>query len=71
MTPAALRSLGTKLFGRTWQTDLARFLERPEGTHMSPRTIRRWAAGDSPAPFWVEPLLKAERERRKASPASD
>ncbi len=64
MTPAELRSTCTQIFGRNWQTALARFLKRPDGTHVSPRTVRRWASGMTPVPFWVEPLLQAERARR-------
>jgi hypothetical protein len=39
----------------------------PDGTHVNPRTVRRWCMGDAPVPFWVEALLRAERERRAAA----
>jgi hypothetical protein len=65
MTPAKLRLIAIELFGeRGWQIGLARFLKRPDGTHVNVRTVRRWTTEKVPVPFWVEPLLKTERERR-------
>ena len=67
MTPSELRRLCIELFGkRGWQIGLARFLKRPDGTHVIVRTVRRWSKGDVPVPFWVDELLKAELARRAA-----
>ena len=75
MTPAELRSTCVTLFGPRWQTSLARFLKRDDGSHVDPRTVRRWAKGDRPVPAAVGMQLGAELERRAAdaqapSPAS-
>jgi DNA invertase Pin-like site-specific DNA recombinase len=40
MTPAELREIGERLYGRRWQTKLARRLK------VDPRTVRRWLSGD-------------------------
>lgn len=64
MTPAELRSTCLTLFGKHWQTGLARFLKRDDGTHVNVRTVRRWASGKVAVPVAVELLLKAEMERR-------
>lgn len=67
MTKDEFRSLCIDLFGnRGWQIGCARFLKRDDGSHVNVRTVRRWGAGDIPVPFWVGPLLKAEKERREA-----
>jgi hypothetical protein len=70
MTPFELRLTCIELFGnRGWQIGLARFLKRPDGTHVNVRTVRRWCnAEDTPVPFWVDELLKAELARRVACP---
>ena len=67
MTPAELRLTCIELFGkRGWQIGLARFLKKPDGTHVNVRTVRRWASEKTkqPVPFWVDELLKAELARR-------
>lgn len=65
MTPSNLRFTCIELFGmRGWQIGLARFLKRPDDTHVNVRTVRRWAKGETPVPFWVDELLRAERARR-------
>lgn len=67
MNPAELRITCIELFGkRGWQIGLARFLKKPDGTHVNVRTVRRWAKGDVSVPFWVDELLKAEIARRAA-----
>ena len=66
-SPSDLRLTCIELFGkRGWQIGLARFLRKPEGTHVNVRTVRRWANGDVPVPFWVSELLKAELTRQLA-----
>jgi hypothetical protein len=68
MTPDPdLRPLCLALFGKRWQTGCARFLKRPDGTHVNVRTVRRWAKGDTPLPFWMLELLRAEQARRVTS----
>jgi hypothetical protein len=67
LTPAVFRSLCIDLFGkRGWQIGCARFLKRPDGTHVNVRTVRRWSTGKTPVPVAVGMLLTAERERRSA-----
>lgn len=51
MTPKRLQRIGVRLFGRRWQSTMARHL----GT--TPRTVRRWAAGDAPVPEWASRFL--------------
>lgn len=68
MTPAEFRSLRVELFGSYGgQLRCARFLARGDGTHVDVRTVRRWETGETPVPFWVKLLLKAEKERRARS----
>lgn len=67
MTPSDLRLTCIDLFGkRGWQIGLARFLKKPDGTHVNVRTVRRWCKGKTPVPFWVAELLTAEIARRAA-----
>jgi hypothetical protein len=69
VTASDLRLTCIELFGkRGWQIGLARFLKRPDGTHVNVRTVRRWttARKPTPVPFWVDELLKAEMARRVA-----
>lgn len=40
MTPGELRKNGLRLYGKVWQTKLARALP------VNPRTVRRWLSGD-------------------------
>jgi hypothetical protein len=66
MTPADFRSLCIEIFGkRGWEIGCARFLEKPDGTHVNLRTVRRWSSDKTPVPFWVDQFLQAERERSK------
>lgn len=44
MTPATLAATAEALYGRWWQAALA------EAYGVSPRTVRRWAAGTSGIP---------------------
>jgi hypothetical protein len=64
MTPADLRSTCIELFGRHYQTGLARFLEKPDGSHVNVRTVRRWSSGRVAVPVAVAMLLRTELERR-------
>lgn len=57
MTPEELREIGERLFGSRWQTKLARSLENGDGTHVNPRTVRRWLSGESHIPAGVALLL--------------
>jgi hypothetical protein len=67
MTPSDLRLICIELFGkRGWQIGLARFLKKPDGSHVNVRTVRRWCKEGATAPFWVDELLKAEIARRTA-----
>lgn len=50
------RALGLALFGPGWQTEMARRLD------VLPRTVRRWAAGDTPVPDWVPLELGVTRD---------
>ena len=42
MTPAELREIGEELYGRRWQTALARALP------VTPRSVRHWLSGKHP-----------------------
>lgn len=53
MTPDTLARIGELLYGRMWQTELARRL------NVSDRTVRRWRAGDWPVPARVPAELQA------------
>lgn len=44
MTPTQLAAFGSELYGPQWQTPLAKHL----GVY--DRTVRRWAAGETPIP---------------------
>lgn len=48
MTPDDLNRRCTALYGREWQTLLARRVR------VDARTVRRWKAGDRAIPDWVE-----------------
>lgn len=39
------------IWGADWQSPMARAVS------VNPRTVRRWAAGDSPVPLWVRDAL--------------
>ena len=59
MTPKQFVKAGRRLCGHGWQGKLAKEFRK------SPRTIRRWVAGEHPIPVWVERFLTmtpAERE---------
>jgi hypothetical protein len=45
-----LEETAAALFGPLWQSELARALD------VAPRTVRRWAAGDTPVPpgIWAD-----------------
>lgn len=58
MTPELLREVGESLYGRLWQSDLARALG------VNDRTMRRWASGESSMPPGLAGnLVKACRVR--------
>ena len=64
-TPAELRLTCIELFGKHgWQIGLARFLKKPNGKHVNVRTVRRWWKDETPVPFWVDELLKAELAKK-------
>lgn len=56
MTPATLSRLAGAIYGEDWQTPLAQALG------VADRTVRRWAAGDSPVPDGVAAALIAASE---------
>jgi len=51
MTPAELETRATALYGREWQTLLARRVA------VDARTVRRWKAGDREIPGWLVEFL--------------
>lgn len=53
MTPAELEKRAAALFGKNWQTALAR------KAGIEARTVRRWKAGDRQIPDWLDALLYA------------
>lgn len=57
MTPDELEKAGRKLFGEHWQTRMADTLE------VNPRTVRRWASGESRIPPSVSAWLRCELRR--------
>ena len=59
MTPEELKEIGIKIHGAGWQSRLARSLS------INPRTVRRWAAGDSTIPTAVEKLLIIEAKKKQ------
>lgn len=58
MTPTNLAEIGRALYGERWQTALAADLG------VADRTMRRWAAGTSPAPPGIEAELRRLLEER-------
>lgn len=50
-----LREVGDKLFGKTWQSDLARALTplHPKSKNVTQQMVARWAAGERSIPAWV------------------
>ena len=48
MTPDELEARASAIYGREWQTALARRVR------VDARTVRRWKAGDREIPGWVE-----------------
>jgi hypothetical protein len=52
VTPDQLANLGTQIWGRQWQTPMARHVE------VTDRTVRRWASGQSPIPDDVAQKLR-------------
>lgn len=59
MTPKTLATVGSALFGPTWQTRLANKIA------VNDRTVRRWASGEMtiPATLRTELLILAEDRR--------
>lgn len=51
MTPAELETRAAALYGREWQTLLARRVR------VDARTVRRWKAGDREIPGWLDVLV--------------
>lgn len=52
ITASELRALGLAVWGHEWQSPLARALK------ISPRTVRRWASGDTSIPDGVEAQIR-------------
>lgn len=48
MTPADLETRAEAIYGRDWQSSLARRIR------VDARTVRRWKAGDRGIPDWLE-----------------
>lgn len=48
MTPTDLEARASAIYGREWQTALARRLS------VDARTVRRWKAGERGIPGWLE-----------------
>lgn len=60
MTPTTLERLSVQIVGRDgWQTKIAGALEK------SPRTIRRWYAGDTEIDGTSERLLRELAKKRR------
>lgn len=53
MAPSELEKRASALFGPRWQTELARH------TGVDARTVRRWKAGTTDVPTWLNALLHA------------
>ena len=61
------RAICTVLFGRRgWQVGCVQFLTRPDGTRVNTRTVRRWSNGETPVPFEIAILLRAELAKRNS-----
>lgn len=58
-TASPLRAVGEALYGRQWQSDIARDLD------VSDRTVRRWIAGADPLPAGVVAELRRLCEARR------
>lgn len=67
MTPQELTESCVELFGEGWQTKLALSLKRPGGGNVNPRTVRRWAAGDTPIPAAVADMIEAKIKLKRIS----
>lgn len=65
MTPERLRRLASAVYGTDWQAQLSR------DAGVNPRTVRRWARGDSRIPDDIEPLLLSMGQRRIAEIARE
>lgn len=61
MTPDTLTRLGTLLFcPYGWRKHMAEWLE------INPRTVERWASGDTIIPEWLpKEMLRLAKERKK------
>lgn len=51
MTPAELENRASSLYGRDWQSPLARRIG------VDARTVRRWKAAEREIPLWVSKFL--------------
>ncbi len=58
MTATELRTLCETIYGKGWQTKLARSLHRGDGKTVNPRTVRRWVSGEVAVPAGVAALLR-------------
>ena len=62
MTLPEFRAVALALYGHEWQSPLARALG------VTPRTVRRWASGESPLPGWLEEKLTGLAGARDTGP---
>ena len=66
MTPTDLQNAGQALYGRQWQTELARVL------NVLPVRVRDWQAGRRPIPEWIwgkiadELIARSEAQKKIA-----
>lgn len=51
MTPADLERRAKALYGKRWQTTLARRIR------VDARTVRRWKSGEREIPAWLDVML--------------
>jgi hypothetical protein len=57
MTPEELETVGKTLYGKRWQTDLARSLK------LNPRTVRRYTHGEAIGKATREAIINLLAER--------
>jgi hypothetical protein len=68
MTPKQLAFEGEAIFGREWQSPMARALAIHHPRHkMSVRLLTQWLSGNVKLPAWVdEAVIKIAQEERNA-----
>lgn len=63
-----LREVGDRLFGKTWQSDLARALTplHPKAKRVTQQMVARWAGGERTIPAWIwSAILDVVYERNR------